>query len=561
MWGSLAVIVQFFYKMMFAMEKCFSRIRCFCSIISVATALLIGNFAWAETIAYWRFEDGPAGANVPHPGPDGAFNGMIADSSSNGNTLSVWTQGGYAGFAYRTNTPFTFIPSEGSTNAFSLKNTGAFPAMFTSATHSLPRGINIQTNTPAEFTIEASYKPEANGGYRTVVGRDGRNVSTSNRDLAPLYLQVRPDDSVGITFTDVSGYTHSAYSPPGPIFGFNYGLNPEGTNGLWYNLAAVSDGSKLKVYVNNLLVATTDMIASGSPNRSLAKGSTSGTGYNAGAWSVGRGLYAGEHTDRAYGFIDEVRISNKALLPAEFLAAPRPKLSLSQEGPGLIRLSATRGEPGASLAILQSNDATASLAEWRNIATRTFDSQGGYSTTLGLDLQIPSSFFQMRATPKPPRVGPLTYRLAAGNQNWPANIRAEIIYIMDGAVAQYNRWGNFNKTLTINYNPGVPTAQANYDGWIDFGNQRGFRTALHEIAHTLGVGTAPNWNNFLNNGVWTGANGVQQIRAFDGPGAVVHSDGTHFWPYGLNFDNEGSTENNRRHVLMVAAFRKDMGIQ
>jgi len=29
----------------------------------------------------------------------------------------------------------------------------------------------------------------------------------------------------------------------------------------------------------------------------------------------------------------------------------------------------------------------------------------------------------------------------------------------------------------------------------------------------------------------------------------------------LNYDNEGNTESYRRHVLMMAAFRKDMGIQ
>ena len=29
----------------------------------------------------------------------------------------------------------------------------------------------------------------------------------------------------------------------------------------------------------------------------------------------------------------------------------------------------------------------------------------------------------------------------------------------------------------------------------------------------------------------------------------------------VNYDNEGSTENFRRHVLMLAAFRKDMGVE
>ncbi len=65
----------------------------------------------------------------------------------------------------------------------------------------------------------------------------------------------------------------------------------------------------------------------------------------------------------------------------------------------------------------------------------------------------------------------------------------------------------------------------------------------------------------LSGGVWVGTNGKQQIEAFYGAGANINSDGTHFWPYGLNYDSEGNTESYRRHVLMVAAFRKDMGIQ
>lgn len=45
----------------------------------------------------------------------------ITDVSGNGNNLSAWTQGGYAGFAYRTDAPFAFIPQNGETNSFSVK--------------------------------------------------------------------------------------------------------------------------------------------------------------------------------------------------------------------------------------------------------------------------------------------------------------------------------------------------------------------------------------------------------------------------------------------------------
>jgi len=515
-----------------------------------------------SVVAHWRFESGPAFTDVLHTGADGNFSGTTPDVSGNGNSLSAWTQGGYAGVAYRNDRPFSFVPQNGSTNSFSIKNTGAYPALFTKASSSLPAGANADTMTPTQFTVEASYKPEANGAYRTIVGRDARNVSAGNGDLAALYLQVRPDDSVGVTFTDVSGYTHAAFSPPGWLFGFNFGTDPEGTNSLvpWYNLAAVSDGDTLKMHVNNQLVAWTDLTVSGSPNRALAVGTTSESGYTAGAWTVGRGLYAGGHTDRAYGFIDEVRICNSALTPNQFLAAPRASLSLTSLPGTNLLLSVTRGEPGATCYVLQSTNLSAPASQWTAIAAGTFDTNGTFGLTVPRPPVPSQKFFYFRAQLKPPTVGALKYILAAGSETWPADIRAQIMYSMDGAVAEYNRYGTFNKTLTANYNAGVPTAQGSYSGWIDFGGSRNFRVALHETGHTLGVGTGPNFCGFVSGGIWTGSNAVWQVRQFDGPTANVNSDCTHIWPYGLNYDNEGGTENFRRHVLMIAALRRDMGI-
>lgn len=536
------------------------------SCLLITTLLLPATAPLAEgaTVAYWRFEAGPAGAPVPHTGADGAFDGKTPDDSGNGNSLSAWTQGGYAGFAYRSDVPFAAVPQYGVANNFSVKNTGAYPALFSSAPGSVPSGINAQTITPAQFTIEVSYKPEANGGYRTVVGRDARNVATANADLAALYLQVRPDDSVGVAFVDVAGFAHEAYSPPGWIYGFNFGSNPEGTGAPWYHLAAVSDGRTLKMYVNNLVVATTDMTLSGSPNRALAKGATSGSGWATGAWSVGRGLYAGGHTDRAYGFIDEVRISDSALTPGQFLAAPRPRIAKVSPSGGNLAVYGVGGPAGGTYYVLQSNDPDLPLTAWTPVTARLFDAGGNFSFTSPAPAGNLPVFFALRTlTPTPP-AGALTYSLAGGSENWPADVRAQIVYAMDGAVAEYNRYGTFSKHVTANYNSGVPTAQGSYSGWIDFGGNaayRNFRTALHEISHTLGVGTAWNWSSFLQNGTWTGAAGVAQIRALDGPSANVYGDGTHFWPYGLNYESEASTENNRRHVLMVAAFRRDLGIQ
>ena len=166
------------------------------------------------------------------------------------------------------------------------------------------------------------------------------------------------------------------------------------------------------------------------------------------------------------------------------------------------------------------------------------------------------------ATTKPAtRPAPkLTYKLADGSDKWPADARKQIVDAMDAAVALYNANGTFDKQVTANYSPGTPTADANYSGWMNFGGQIGTRTALHELGHTLGVGTVPQWQKHITDGLWTGKHALAQLRKFDGPDAVLHADRLHFWPYGLNYDREGGEVNELRHVKIVAALRQDMGL-
>ena len=119
----------------------------------------------------------------------------------------------------------------------------------------------------------------------------------------------------------------------------------------------------------------------------------------------------------------------------------------------------------------------------------------------------------------------------------------------------------FNTHDTATHSPGTPTADANYDGWINWGGSISRRVALHEIAHTLGIGTHPEWSQHVKDGKWTGRHALRQLREFDGPEAALYADGMHFWPYGLNYDHESTPEAELRCVKMIAAFRKDMGIR
>lgn len=164
----------------------------------------------------------------------------------------------------------------------------------------------------------------------------------------------------------------------------------------------------------------------------------------------------------------------------------------------------------------------------------------------------------MLAAPLP--ASALTWSLNGGSESWPADKRTAIINAMNQAVALYNAHGYFDKHVTANYDASVPTANGSYSGWINFGGSINTRVALHEISHTLGVGTYWNWSPKLSAGKWTGTRALARVRLYDGASATIGADTAHFWPYGLNYDTEDGSTNRIRHIRVVSALRWDMGI-
>ena len=131
---------------------------------------------------------------------------------------------------------------------------------------------------------------------------------------------------------------------------------------------------------------------------------------------------------------------------------------------------------------------------------------------------------------------------------------------MNAAVARYNNLSDLGKSITVRYDTSVPTADGNLNGTIRFGGNRSYmteRTALHEIAHTIGVGTSSGWSSLGGSGTWTGAQATALVRQFDGSSAKLSTGGGHFWPYGLNYENEFSGTAADRHVGIVAAMVRD----
>lgn len=167
-----------------------------------------------------------------------------------------------------------------------------------------------------------------------------------------------------------------------------------------------------------------------------------------------------------------------------------------------------------------------------------------------------------------PHSGNVTYRLNNSGA-WPSDVVQRITAAMDEAVYYYNCHSDLSKSLTINYNPGVPTAEGNVDGVISFGNNTSYMivaTAMHEIGHTLGVGYAP-WSELIQDGRWMGA-AVNELmgnlpaneRDSDmySQRTYITCDNQHFWPYGLNQASEHQSEWSLvNHVRVVAAMNVD----
>src|SRR5260221_7848599 len=163
--------------------------------------------------------------------------------------------------------------------------------------------------------------------------------------------------------------------------------------------------------------------------------------------------------------------------------------------------------------------------------------------------------------------GHVTYALAKATNPTQAEQSAydAITCAMEGAVAYYNCNTAITKQLNVSYVPSVQTADGNINGSIRFGNTSDMQcvTAMHEIAHTVGIGQASNLGTFSLSSTFTGMNARAELRAITGNMMdVLHCDSQHFWPYGLNYVTEAhSTEDLVDHCRIVTAIRKDLGLK
>lgn len=133
---------------------------------------------------------------------------------------------------------------------------------------------------------------------------------------------------------------------------------------------------------------------------------------------------------------------------------------------------------------------------------------------------------------------------------------------MDSAVFLYNKYSDLSKHIEVYYSTGVPTAEASSNGDLRFGKDRNYMfvgTAMHEMAHTMGMGTTSEYQKMFKDGVFQGEKAQKVLKEIDGSDAVLKGDSQHFWPYGLNYRSEVKSEQDLiNHVKVVNAMYQDI---
>lgn len=290
------------------------------------TALLLTLFAAGnargQTLAYYRFEEGVAGTQTAvQPVP-------IPDSSGNGNKLLAFDP--LAAPTYRSDNPGSArnpaAPNSLSVDFSVPTDPGRTRDLYTG-------GDGINSHVFNQFTIEASVKFNALGGFQTFIGKDGGNIPNSDPNLSQLYFQSPDAGAVGGR-NIFSIRTHQADGAFVIVDGSTLIQA-----GVWYNVAAVSNGTLLSLYLQSA-PGGAYTLENSAPFIGALYTDPAPTQDN--IFTLGRGYFAGNLADQFHGLIDEVRISDAALSPSQFLFAPVPE-------PGSISLLFGMATVGAGL--------------------------------------------------------------------------------------------------------------------------------------------------------------------------------------------------------------------
>jgi hypothetical protein len=260
--------------------------------------------------AYWRFEEGTASGQVTPRNSD-----VVLDSINDNEMRAFMDANVDASPTYVSMVPDKPLKS-------SLPNTLALDFIPNQDIYADQQDINNGIiATGGGFTVEGAFRTNNPARFAGIVGKEGRPAlgklgGAFDENLQTFVVKTRADNSLlQVELWDggavVAGETPKQVSSLAAL-----------NAAQWYYFAVVNDGSMLALWLD-----------SGSGYELQGSTALSGGALYQGddpnnpdwdrPWTIGRGEFGGGPADFFDGIIDEVRISNTALSPSQFLfAAP-----------------------------------------------------------------------------------------------------------------------------------------------------------------------------------------------------------------------------------------------
>jgi hypothetical protein len=237
-------------------------------------------------MAHWNFNQGITGDGFDFPGGT-----PVLDLSGNGNTMFGFDD--------------TFSPH------YSAAGDSPTGVGLSSVHNGSQDGFTHPAVSPAlnawepeQWTIETAVKLNVVSAFRTFITRDGGTFPPAS----DFYLQTNGANQVRVDFATVGGARVTVTSNFIP------------TQGQWFRVAATSDNNTANLWLN--LLDGNGWQSAGSaaiPGATATDRALSSPNAN---WVFGRGWFGGGFFDHITGNLDEIRFSDVALVPDQFIPEP-----------------------------------------------------------------------------------------------------------------------------------------------------------------------------------------------------------------------------------------------
>lgn len=268
--------------------------------VLIAVSSLVAMPAGAGTMAYWRHEEGSDGGLIP-AGAD-----TVLDSSSSGNPMRTYDPSFTAATYSSAVSPLALRSGLSNTLSLDFGPGGDDAGMNDDNYTQSGKPINSQLFTA--MTVELAFNMNGDlGGWQALFGKDGKPLSGG---VPPLKISIRND-----------GYDLAVEWVDGNLTRTLLRTGEAVTAGTWYHVAFTLTATDAELWVADesgiyTLKDSASGSFAGSSNEVLVDVNRS--------FTVGRGEWWNGPADWANALIDEVRVSDVALPPEQFLFVPEP---------------------------------------------------------------------------------------------------------------------------------------------------------------------------------------------------------------------------------------------